>query len=454
VDFTQGSSNEFTNVGNPTFSSNGAAFTVSTGGDAPQVVSNWYIMFGKYDVVMKAAPGAGIVSSLVLQSDDLDEIDWEFLGAQNDEVQTNYFGKGQTTTYDRMVSVNVDNSQGEWHTYSVEWTSEQITWAVDGNVLRTLTPANADPGQYPQTPCQLKIGSWSGGDPSNAPGTIAWAQGPTNYADGPFTMYVQSVSVVDYSTGTQYKYGDQSGDWTSIESVGGRVNGNVGGALADSSSPSSPDPATSSVQPFYQPSASAATNYTSYPGLPSGWTVNPTTGKVVPPSSAPVSKHPPVPTLPFDLDMLTVSQSISPSASSMSQPAVSPAAGSSACEYKTVTGYNENGFSTTATVPVGAKTTYNDRGLPVTVYPQGCGGSTLALQNKAGTQPTPAEGVIGANAGFATSTTAMALPTDDNVYKQSKKKVSKHTDQSGASTVAARCGAAFGLFMSALLFLA
>ena len=98
VDFTSGSSDEFTSLGNPTYDSNGAAFTVSQGGDAPQIVSNWYIMFGKYELTMKAAPGAGIVSSAVLQSDDLDEIDWEWLGAVKDEVQTNYFGKGQTTT--------------------------------------------------------------------------------------------------------------------------------------------------------------------------------------------------------------------------------------------------------------------------------------------------------------------------------------------------------------------
>ena len=456
ADFTQGASNDFTTDGNPTFSSQGGAFTVSGPGDAPQVQSNGYIMFGKYDITMKAAPGAGIVSSIVLQSADLDEIDWELLGASNDQVQTNYFGKGITTTYDRMVEVNVDNTQGEWHTYSLEWTSEQITWAVDGTVLRTLTPADADPGQYPQTPMQLRIGSWAGGDPSNPPGTITWAEGPTNYADGPFTMYVSKVSMVDYSTGTSYKYGDQSGDWTSIIAIGGKVNGNVGGALAESAAPT--PVASGSVQPFIQPSASATISQTSYPGLPSGWSVNPTTGKVVPPSSAaPVSKLPPVRTDFSGTDVLTTSQSISQSASPTSQPAVSPAAGSSACEYNTVTGYNEKGFLTTATVPVGAKTQYDDRGFPVTVYPKGCGDSTLALQNKGVAEPTPGDGVIGAKAGFATSTTAQTLPTDNSVYLESKAKSrtkGTSTDESGASTLAARCVAAFGIFMSASLFLA
>ena len=295
VDFTSGSSNEFTGLGNPTYDSNGAGFTVTQGGDAPQINSNWYIMFGKVEIVMKAAPGVGIVSSVVLQSDDLDEIDWEWLGANNDEVQTNYFGKGDTTTYDRGGTSQVSDTQGEWHTYTIEWTEEQIVWSIDGTTARVLGVADADTNQYPQTPCQLKIGSWSAGDPSNPQGTVTWAGGPTDYSQGPFTMYVQSVSVVDYSTGSQYIYGDQSGDWDSIESKGGRVNGNVGGTWSNTPTPADDAPTSSgSIVPFYESSqASATASYTSYPGLPSGWSVNPTTGKVIPPSSAPVSKHHP-----------------------------------------------------------------------------------------------------------------------------------------------------------------
>jgi hypothetical protein len=42
---------------------------------------------------MKAAPGVGIVSSIVLQSDNLDEVDWEWIGGVDSRVQQNYFGK-------------------------------------------------------------------------------------------------------------------------------------------------------------------------------------------------------------------------------------------------------------------------------------------------------------------------------------------------------------------------
>jgi hypothetical protein len=76
ADFTSGQSSEFTTQSNVVFDSDGAHLTVAASGDAPQLNSNWYIMFGHVEVVMKAAPGAGIVSSVVLQSDTLDEIDW------------------------------------------------------------------------------------------------------------------------------------------------------------------------------------------------------------------------------------------------------------------------------------------------------------------------------------------------------------------------------------------
>lgn len=128
-------------------------------------------MFGRLDITLKAAPGAGIVSSVVMQSDVLDEIDWEWLGAGPDEVQTNYFGKGQTTTYNRGAFHPDPGSQTSFKTYTIDWTANQIVWQIDGQTVRALRPQEAQ-GQYPQTPMQIKIGAWSGGDPSNAPGTI------------------------------------------------------------------------------------------------------------------------------------------------------------------------------------------------------------------------------------------------------------------------------------------
>jgi hypothetical protein len=68
VDFTKGApSSGFTVQGVPAPAydpTNGLTLTVRGSGDAPELVSSWYIMFGRVDVVLKAAPGVGIVSSV------------------------------------------------------------------------------------------------------------------------------------------------------------------------------------------------------------------------------------------------------------------------------------------------------------------------------------------------------------------------------------------------------
>jgi hypothetical protein len=79
---------------NVTYTSSGAEFTITRAGDAPTIRSKWYIFFGRVSFFLQAAPGTGIVSSAILESDDLDELDWEWLGGTDYEskVQTNYFG--------------------------------------------------------------------------------------------------------------------------------------------------------------------------------------------------------------------------------------------------------------------------------------------------------------------------------------------------------------------------
>ncbi|KAK4659356.1 transglycosylase [Podospora pseudocomata] len=231
VDFRRGSVDSFiASGGAPSYSSDGVTFSVSRPGEAPQLSSLFYIMFGRVEVTMKAAPGAGIVSSLVLLSDTLDEIDFEWLGADDSEVQTNYFSKGQTTTYNRGQFNPAPNNQGEFITYIIDWTPQRIQWYVGGTLVRTLGYDEAE-GQFPQTPMQVKFGAWSGGDSAtNPPGTVEWARGPTDYSRGPFSMVVRGAVVTDYSTGKSYTYGDNSGTWQSIRSEGGKVYGNSGGA--------------------------------------------------------------------------------------------------------------------------------------------------------------------------------------------------------------------------------
>ncbi|EGX94065.1 extracellular cell wall glucanase [Cordyceps militaris CM01] len=257
IDFTKGAVNSFEAQGVPSYGADGAIFKVAASGDAPQLNALFYIMFGHVEITMKAAPGAGIVSSVVLESDDLDEIDLEWLGTNPDELQSNYFGKGRTTTYNRGQFHAVQGTQARWVTYGIDWTKDRIVWTVDGTAVRELRQQDAEPDQYPQTPMQLKVGAWAGGDASrNPPGTVEWARGPTDFSKGPFAMAVKSLRVTDYSTGKQYRYKDTSGSWQSIEAVGGQVNGNAGGQK--------------SVPTVTATGAAAPPATTSAPGVPVG----------------------------------------------------------------------------------------------------------------------------------------------------------------------------------------
>ena len=200
-------------AGTVTYDDQGAMFTIAKRFDSPTIQSNFYIFFGTIEVIMKAASGQGIISSIVLESDDLDEIDWELMGGNTTHAETNYFGKGNTTSYNRAIYYPVNEPQENFHNYTVVWSAEKIEWLIDGDVVRTLLYADANSGDnFPQTPM-------TGGDPSLANGTIEWAGGVTDYSDVPFTMRVASIRVMDASKGSLYTYGDHTGSYESIKTT-------------------------------------------------------------------------------------------------------------------------------------------------------------------------------------------------------------------------------------------
>lgn len=126
-------------------------------------------------------------------------------------------------------------------------------------------------------------------------------------------MHVKSVSVTDYSTGTQYTYSGTTGTWDSIQVVGGKVNSGGGKVVAPAGvAPPVVTALNSAPMPFEGTHRDSSSTYvtpdiypwvattlqkspvatvTTYPGLPSGWTVT-NNGKVLPPSAAPVSELP------------------------------------------------------------------------------------------------------------------------------------------------------------------
>ncbi|GMM38336.1 hypothetical protein DASC09_056750 [Saccharomycopsis crataegensis] len=203
-------------------------------GDSPSIGSNFYIMYGKVEISCKIAPGQGMITDFFLQSDDLDEIDFEWLGAEETQIQTNYFGKGNLTYTGASRSTIYEtkkNLTSEYHTYTIEWTETKLTWSFDGKVIATVVAAdvsNDGAHDYPASPMKVFLGLWAGGD-STSSGTVSWAGGSTVMSGVPYIYNVEYLSVVDYSTGSSYSYSTDKK--ATISSNGGKINGNKDGSL-------------------------------------------------------------------------------------------------------------------------------------------------------------------------------------------------------------------------------
>jgi beta-glucanase (GH16 family) len=260
IDFTKGKSSFFKEADGTTitYDSKGAAFTMKKETEAPTVTSTKYIFFGKIDLEIQVAPGQGVVTSFVLQSDDRDEIDWEWLGGDTKQVQTNYFGKGDDSTFDRGGYSPVDNPQTTTHIYTIDWTKDYVHWIIDGNLVRELKYSDAKGGtRFPQTPCQIKLGTWDAGSSTSPNGTVEWAGGLTDFSKGPYTAYYKSLTVQDYANGVsnanKYVWADGSdGSYQSIKVETG--DGTVGGGDDDDTSSTTTKP-TSTKAPSSSTSA-------------------------------------------------------------------------------------------------------------------------------------------------------------------------------------------------------
>lgn len=87
-------------------------------------------------------------------------------------------------------------------------------------MVRELKPEQALGGKnYPQTPMNVRLGAWSGGDvENNDKYTVEWAGGPTDFSKAPFVMSVATVYVQDYTSAKAYNWHnmDASGDWQKV----------------------------------------------------------------------------------------------------------------------------------------------------------------------------------------------------------------------------------------------
>lgn len=58
------------------------------------LANNHYMWYGKVSAKLKSSRGKGVVTAFILLSDVKDEIDYEFVGSDLGNAQTNYYFQG------------------------------------------------------------------------------------------------------------------------------------------------------------------------------------------------------------------------------------------------------------------------------------------------------------------------------------------------------------------------
>ncbi|TVY13433.1 putative glycosidase crf2 [Lachnellula arida] len=191
--------------GNPLEYNNNLLLTMAPDSVGTLLASSTYMWYGNVKATFKSSRGQGVVTAFILLSDVKDEIDFEFVGADLQDAQTNYYFQG-IANYDHGGNISLSDTFNNYHTYEIDWTPDQITWKVDSQIGRTLKRAdtwNATSNQwmYPQTPARVQLSLWPGGLASNGQGTIDWAGGLVDWSsadiknNGYYYATFQSVTV-------------------------------------------------------------------------------------------------------------------------------------------------------------------------------------------------------------------------------------------------------------------
>lgn len=193
--------------GKPQQYNGGVLLTMPPDSSGTVLSSTRYVWYGKISTKMTASKGRGVVTAFIMMSDVKDEIDFEFVGLDTSAVQSNYYWQG-TLNYTNSANLTAQNTDSTEHTYTIDWQENQLTWSVDGSVLRTLKKsdtwnATTNSYQYPQSPARIQLSLWPAGDPRNGQGTVDWAGGQIDWnspymTNGYYSAHVTEVDVQCY----------------------------------------------------------------------------------------------------------------------------------------------------------------------------------------------------------------------------------------------------------------
>lgn len=201
--------------------------TMAKGTVGTLMASTHYVWYGKICAKLTTAQGKGVVTAFILMSDVKDEIDFEWVGVDTKNVQSNFYSQGVTNynNGDNLTLPNGASSVNTEHEYCLDWKQDTLDWSIDGNKMRSLKRSdtwNATSGRfdYPQTPSRIMLSLWPAGLSTNEKGTVEWAGGEIDWnspymANGYYYARFSEVTVdcYDAPSGAQKK-GSKSYQYT------------------------------------------------------------------------------------------------------------------------------------------------------------------------------------------------------------------------------------------------
>lgn len=141
--------------------------------------------YGAYEVRMKAGSGSGTNSAFFTyigptDKKPHDEIDFEVLGKNPNQVQLNQYisGKGGN---EKLVPVE-GGADKAFHDYAFIWEKDRLRYFVDGRMVHEVT----DPSKIPQNPQKIFASLWASDTSKEWLGSFSYA--------GPITMQVDRIA--------------------------------------------------------------------------------------------------------------------------------------------------------------------------------------------------------------------------------------------------------------------
>ena len=134
--------------------------------------------FGRYEVVMKAARGPGVVTGFFTYTGPHygtkhDEIDIEFLGRDTTKMHVAWFVDGELTN--KFIDLGFDAADAD-RRFAFEWWPERLAWFVEDQMIHEH---HVSSGEIPDEPGRLFVNIWAA-----HPSIAEWAGTVTPGASG------------------------------------------------------------------------------------------------------------------------------------------------------------------------------------------------------------------------------------------------------------------------------